>query len=150
MGTTVSDLITGMKIFTDANIHHYDPFIAPSPWRDQEFLEVQNNKNKIKIGVLQESGFLPCSNSVKRAMKLTEKALQDLGYEVVPFVIPEKSWDDSRNYLIGMLCNAALPMIRDFKREGEAMLKPLAGNTMILLAGPFKRFFIDTFLKLSN
>jgi len=34
MGTSVSDLILGMKVFADANIHHHDPFMAPTPWRD--------------------------------------------------------------------------------------------------------------------
>lgn len=33
--------------------------------------------------MLKESEFLPCSKSVRRALKITEKALQDLGYEVV-------------------------------------------------------------------
>ena len=84
-------------------------------------------------------------------MKLTEQALKDLGYEVVPFVLPEETWEKGRNFLIGMLSNGAAPnMLKDFLKEGEALLKPMAGNASILLSGCIKRFFIDTFLKLSN
>jgi hypothetical protein len=36
---------------------------------------------------LQENEFLPVSDSVKRALKLSEEYLKELGYEVVPFEI---------------------------------------------------------------
>ena len=40
MGSSVGDLIMGMKVFCNTNIHHWDPFMAPTPWRNQEFEEV--------------------------------------------------------------------------------------------------------------
>jgi len=50
------------------------------------------NKPRTKIGILRESEFLPCSKAVKRAMKIAEKALKDLGYDVVEIVFPKEMW----------------------------------------------------------
>ena len=60
---------------------------------------------------------------------MTEKALKDLGYEVIPFFLREETWDKGRNFLIGMLSNGSAPsMLNDFLKEGEALLKPMAGD----------------------
>jgi hypothetical protein len=40
MGNSVSALVIGMKIFSDPLIHHHDPFVAPCPWRQEEYSEV--------------------------------------------------------------------------------------------------------------
>ena len=40
MGNSVSDLVIGMKIFSDPKIHHHDPFIAPCPWNESNFNKV--------------------------------------------------------------------------------------------------------------
>jgi len=41
MGSSVSDLVMGMKVFCNDEIHHHDPFMAPTPWRNDEFEEAQ-------------------------------------------------------------------------------------------------------------
>ena len=88
---STDDLVVGMKVFADPDVAKLDPFTAPCPWRDQDFVKVQDLQNipKIKIGILKESSFLPCSASVKRAIKLAEKAVRDLGYDVVEYSYPE-------------------------------------------------------------
>ena len=84
IGATVDDLILGTKISFDPKVHLIDPYCSPSPWRDQDFIEVSTKpKKQIKIGVIEESPLFPCSESVKRTMKLAQKALEDMGYEVV-------------------------------------------------------------------
>ena len=151
MGSSVSDLVTGMKVFADTDIHHYDAIIPPTPWRDNEFLQVQTNKPKIKIGILKESTFLPCSKAVKRAMKITEKALQDLGYEVVEIAFPQEIWEQGRNLIVSMLLNGPAPQVmKDFLNTGEALLPPIRDTINIAFASRPVRFLIDQFLKLSN
>ena len=82
MGSSVDDLVVGIKIQSDPEVHKEDPFTTPFPWKENNFQSVQGSTNarKTKVAVLQESSFLPCTDSVKRAIKLTEKALRDLGY----------------------------------------------------------------------
>lgn len=59
-------------------------------------------------------------------MKITEKALKDLGYEVVDIKFPQEYWEKGRNLLIGMLCNGGAPaMMKDFLETGEKLLPPL-------------------------
>ena len=68
MGSSVEDCIIGMRVQCDTDIHLYDPLTTPSPFREEEFNLVQDEPEKIKIGVLRESNFLQCSKAVKRAM----------------------------------------------------------------------------------
>lgn len=116
MGSSVSDLVTGMKVFSDPKIHHFDPFSAPSPWREAEFKEVQEKSSKkIKVGILSESSFLTCSASIKRAIKLTKAALIAHGYEVVDFNIQPEDWRASTDHFMGMVANGNTPMmLEDF------------------------------------
>jgi hypothetical protein len=43
--------------------------------------------------MLQESSLLPISDSIKRAMKLTSKALKEIGYNVVPYFLTDDVWE---------------------------------------------------------
>jgi hypothetical protein len=58
MGSSVDDCIIGMRVQCDTDIHLYDPLTTPSPFREEEFNLVQEEPEKIKIGVLRESNFL--------------------------------------------------------------------------------------------
>ena len=90
MGTSTSDLISCMKVFSDPDVHLFDSEAVPLPWNEEKHQEALNGK--VRIGILKESSFLPCSDAVKRAMNLTETALTELGYEVVPFSFDETTW----------------------------------------------------------
>lgn len=123
MGTSVNDLVIGMQLLSDPKIHHYDPFTAPSPWREEEFQEVQTTPGKVKIGILTESSFLPVSKSVHRAMQLTEKALRELGYETVKMSLTEQEWRDAQDYFVLMTANGNGPkMGRDITESGETLM----------------------------
>ena len=69
-----------MKIALDPKINTLDPFCGPSPWNNEQFNSISNSKKNLKVGILNDSPLFPCSDAVKRAMKLTETALIDLGY----------------------------------------------------------------------
>ena len=102
----------------------------------------------MRIGVLQPDPFLPVTEATARALKLTETALQELGYEVVPFEFSPEDWSAQRDLLFGMLANgAAGAQADDLLAECETVLPPLKKNIMILNANPIKRCLIDFALK---
>lgn len=76
MGYTVNDLIIACKVLFQEKACLLDSNLPISPWRDLDFKCVFQKPNNIKIGVIEESYFLKCSDSVKRAMKISENALK--------------------------------------------------------------------------
>lgn len=65
--------------------------------------------SKTKVGILQESPFLPVSDATRRAVKETERALKTIGYNVVPFFLTNEVWDQARDYIMSMLSNGICP-----------------------------------------
>lgn len=146
MGMSTDDLVVGMKVFADPDVAKLDPFTAPSPWRDQDFVKVQDLQNipKLKIGILKESSFVPCSASVRRAMKLAEKAVRALGYDVVEYSYPEHVWRESTDLLIGILANGDVPtLIEDLDAAGEGWLPAMAKHRAMVKFGPVMRWIVD-------
>lgn len=94
MGISVDDCVIGFRVQADSKIQYYDPFQAPSPFRENDYLAVQNTRTASfkKIGMLQESPLLPVSASVKRAMREAQTALENYGFEVVPFTLTAEEW----------------------------------------------------------
>ena len=132
MGNSVKDLVTGMRIFSEPEIHHRDPFLAPCPWNNAMFENAQTQKG-VKIGILQESSFLPCSAAVRRAINMTKSALTSQGYEVVDFTLDQSDFRAACDHFLGMVCNGNTPfMLEDFTDSGEALMKPLQANKTIL------------------
>lgn len=92
MGLSVSDLITATKICFEEKIHYYDPLCAPSPWRDQDFQAVAKRKTPLKIGILNELDYMPCSTASRRAVNIAAEAFERLGYQVVEFNWTQEFW----------------------------------------------------------
>ena len=61
------------------------------------------NFKKVRIGILEYSSFLDVSDSVKRAMIMAKKALQKLGYDVVPIKFDQEIFDNTRKAFAGMI-----------------------------------------------
>ena len=62
-------------------------------------------------------------------MKLTEKALLDLGYDVVSFRLEDEEWREATDYLMSIIANGSgSAMIKEFEVEGETILTPLWKN----------------------
>ena len=73
-----------------------------------------------------ESAFLPMSDACKRALKMTEKALLELGYNVVPFYIEPEEFKEARDIFMSFVANGMTPgMLRDIENECETLMKPL-------------------------
>ena len=67
------------------------------------FDKVHQDHSKIKIGVLTETDFLPVSNSVKRAIAISRKALENEGYQIVDVTFLPEDYAEGRNLLVGMV-----------------------------------------------
>ena len=147
LGKTAGDLEIGMKICCDPNLHLMDPLTTPMPFNEENFSRIQNPQG-MKVGMVTLDPFMPVTNSVKRALKMTEQALKEMGYEVVPFLITADEWRNYRDLLVGMFANgSALRQAYDLINSGETILPPLMKNITILKAGVFKRWIIDFALK---
>ena len=127
MGCSVDDLVVGMKVQSDPEVHKDDPLTTPFPWKEDNFQMVQEeDKSTIKIGILQESAFIPCSTAVKRGMQITEQALRDLGYKVEPFYFEDDTWRECTDIFMSCVCNGNTPgLIEEFTRECKTWIAPL-------------------------
>ena len=65
----------------------------------------------VKIGILEESPFLPCTEPVKRAINIVKKGLREMGYNVVPFFLTDEVWDNARDLMAAMTANGICPGI---------------------------------------
>jgi len=93
--------------------------------------------------MIDYSEFLDVSDSVKRAMNEAKEALTKVGYDVVPFKFDKRIWEGATKAFMGIVAqNASETIGKEFANECEPMLKPLAQNCMIMMAGSFKKSII--------
>jgi len=73
--------------------------------------------------MLQESPLLPISASVKRAMKEAKAALENFGFEVIPFTLTDEEWKDSRDFMQGIMTNGVAPdSLKDIEDSCETLM----------------------------
>jgi Asp-tRNA(Asn)/Glu-tRNA(Gln) amidotransferase A subunit family amidase len=85
------------------------------------------------VGILKETPFLPVSESVKRAIDMTRKALEEDGYEVVEFDITPEEYSTARSTLIALVINGTVwELVRDFYKNGERMTLGIWVNAFFL------------------
>jgi len=138
MGASVDDMIIQSEVIFHPKVHYHDPFRTPMPMDHTKLEYMQNPQNfkKIKIGIIDYSDFLDVSDSVKRAMNEAKDALIKVGYEVVPFKFEKHIWEGATKCFMGIVGqNASESIGKEFAQECEPMLKPLAQNCMIMMAG---------------
>ena len=112
---------------------------------------IHEDHSKIKVGLLTETPFLPVSKSVKRAIGMAKKALQDEGYEVIEITFSPEDYATGRNLLIGMVATGAGPgLLEDLDKTGEALTLGTWSNLFLLNRGPIGRFLIRGILSLAG
>jgi Asp-tRNA(Asn)/Glu-tRNA(Gln) amidotransferase A subunit family amidase len=90
-------------------------------------------ESKPKVGILIETPILQVSKSVKRALSITRKALQEQGFEVVDVQITPEEYAEGRDLLIGMVATGGGPgTMRDFERSGEHTMFSVWMNFFLL------------------
>ena len=82
----------------------------------------EEGRNQIKIGILQESISLPLSDATKRAIKITELKLRELGYLVVPFFLTDEVWQQARDFQMLLMANSYLKnLFTEAENECESL-----------------------------
>jgi Asp-tRNA(Asn)/Glu-tRNA(Gln) amidotransferase A subunit family amidase len=100
--------------------------------------KIESDHSKIKVGILKETPFLPVSDTVKRAMQMTKKALEDDGYQVVEFEITPEEFAFARNTLIAMVINGTVwDLCKDFNKHGERLIMGVWVNAFFLARSKF-------------
>mgnify|MGYP006105374227 CR=1 FL=1 len=128
-----------------------DPFRAPISFNQKKIDEINADHSKIKVGMLKETPFLPVSDSVKRAMEITRKALEDDGYQVVDFEITQEQYAFARNTLIALVINGTvLELCNDFIRNGERETFGVWINAFFLNRSRFERGFLRKVLRIAG
>jgi Asp-tRNA(Asn)/Glu-tRNA(Gln) amidotransferase A subunit family amidase len=147
MGKSSRDMTISMRVACDPNSHLLDPLMTPMAFNEENYKSIQNPRG-IKVGVVTLDPSMPITKASERAMEITKKALKDLGYEVVGFIINPEEWKLFRDILMNMFANgAAILQSRDLIDSGETVLGPLKKNFTILDASWSKRCIIDFALK---
>jgi len=101
--------------------------------------------------MLKETPFLPVSDSVKRAMDITRKALEDDGYQVVDFEITKEQYAFARNTLIALVINGTVSeLCNDFVRNGERETLGVWINSFFLNRSTFMRSFLRKVLRVAG
>jgi len=57
---SMEDLVLGMRVILSKDAHRYDPFVAPTPFREALYLSAQLGRGK-KIGYLYSLPTVPAS-----------------------------------------------------------------------------------------
>ncbi len=82
MGTSLDDLVTGMRILFHPQANRYDPHAPCMPFREEVFQEARSGK--VTVGVIESLTSMPASESHRRAVRIAKEALERKGYRVVP------------------------------------------------------------------
>jgi len=127
---SIDDCILGLKVQLDSKAHEFDPLQPPQTWNQAKFEMASGEETigQIKIGILQESPFLPVSDAVRRAMKETERSLKELGYLVVPYFLTDEVWKQGMDLMMSLVANGYLSqLLSDIDDECET-LSPSLGS----------------------
>ena len=133
MGSSVDDLIVGMKVLSPPDIHLYDTETTPIGWRWDETLERLKDKSKVRIGFLAESPLVLVSESSKRALMETRKTLERKGYEIVDVSFSDDFWQMCRDTLYSMVANGnCQAMFDEIDDSCETIIPRLALMKMMI------------------
>ena len=92
--------------------------------------------------------FMMPTVAVMRALKMTKKALIDLGYEVVEFKMSPQEWNTQREIMMGLIANGpGVLSATDLQAGCETINAPIQKSITIGTCSPLKSFIIDICLK---
>ena len=84
MARNVEDLALAMRVLAAPGQEHFDPSVAPVPWREPAGIDVRG----LRIAMYEDDGFFAASPAVRRAVREAAAALTALGAHVEAFVPP--------------------------------------------------------------
>lgn len=94
---------------------------------------------------------MPFSESVKRSIAITEKALRTRGFQVVPFFLTDEVWAEARDLMNAIQANKILPeMFSDLQASCEVLNDSIQAQIDKLSYGFVTRLLRDFTLKVTG
>lgn len=131
------------KLMCRKDAHLRDPFMAPTTFNEQMYDSVLREPRKVRVGIVNEISKLPTSKSVKRAMQIARRALEEQGFEVVdcPFDA-DKYYGEATKYLISMIAQGLPGLSKDMEDNGEKMTLDVMANLLLLNGSSMFQSFV--------
>lgn len=86
LARNVADLILAMSVLAAPGLEERDPSIAPVVWRDPAQVSIKGLRVGVYTGL---EGHLPVSPAIRRAVEEAARALESMGAEVRPVIVPD-------------------------------------------------------------
>eukprot|EP00347_Sterkiella_histriomuscorum_P018941 403343571 len=149
LGRSVNDLKLSMEVLLNPRVNRYDPFQAPTVFRQELYQNALDKK--VKIGYCGNLTTMPVTQAVERAFNISKKALEDDGYELVPFEITPEETKTARNIMAGLLVNKMIgPLFDTLERNYEEPLDCYKISGKVLKASSFTRGALKYLLRITG
>uniref|UniRef100_A0A8C3TQ50 Fatty-acid amide hydrolase 1 n=1 Tax=Catharus ustulatus TaxID=91951 RepID=A0A8C3TQ50_CATUS len=113
MARDVDSLALCMKALLCQEMFQLDPTVAPIPFNEQ----VYTSSKPLRIGYYEGDGYFQPLPSMKRAVQLTRKLLQDAGHTLVPFAPPKIDYMVDELFTRGIFSDGAAHLLDCFKGD---------------------------------
>lgn len=109
------------------------------------------NKSKVKIGICVECDYMPVSQATKRAIAMARDVLTKQGYECVDVKITNEEICGMKSIFSEFITTGfAEDWCKGVEKHGERMDKGNSGSFLLFRAGPVKKWFLLTLMRLLN
>lgn len=130
---SLDDLVLGMRVLLHKDAHRYDPFVAPTPFREELYRSSQVGAGK-KLGYIFSLPTVPASPAAQRAVKIAKEILEKRGFELVPFEFTKEDLLSYNEVLNGLVGNYnALPTFQTMVENHEPWVPQYKGIAAMLL-----------------
>ncbi|CDW73926.1 amidase family protein [Stylonychia lemnae] len=125
IGKTVNDIIVGFKALIGPEISKIDYFTPPTTFRQENFERALNGK--VKVGYCFSLSTVEATLSMQRGIRIAKKALEEKGFELVPFVFTAEELKDAHEISLGLLYHSLI--VNNYNRMIENYEQPLQNLT---------------------
>ena len=145
LGVDVDALAAGMEaVLSDELMSTLDPLIPRLIWDKK----VYESNRKMKIGYYEGDSVLPVTPGILRALRMSKKALQSRGHEVVTFNLPDMM-EFFEMALDILLSDGGATMLKHW--EGDEIIDDAVKfNKKVISAPSFVKYAIQKYYSFSS
>eukprot|EP00349_Pseudokeronopsis_sp_Brazil_P012354 CAMPEP_0202980318 /NCGR_PEP_ID=MMETSP1396-20130829/86269_1 /ASSEMBLY_ACC=CAM_ASM_000872 /TAXON_ID= /ORGANISM="Pseudokeronopsis sp., Strain Brazil" /LENGTH=101 /DNA_ID=CAMNT_0049720225 /DNA_START=852 /DNA_END=1157 /DNA_ORIENTATION=+ len=97
----MDNLLKLSKIILNTDINKYDPTVANTPFNKKLFRD--SKCGGLRVGYIDNWELVPTSKAQKRAVLVARRALEEQGYDVVPFVLSREEQQEMSDVFLRVL-----------------------------------------------